>query len=340
MPMMAMGCARLGSIAFAAMMFCAVAENARAQSAASNEKAFPTRSITLIVPFPAGGPSDAVARAISQSMAMDLGQSIVVENIGGAGGTIGLAKFIKSPPDGYTMAYGTVGTHVANVALYKKLPYDPISDFDPIGPVGTAPVILVARSTLPVADLAEFVTYAHANLAKMTFGSAGVGSISHLSCVTLLSSLKLSVTHVPYRGVAPAMNDLIGGHTDFMCDQSTTSLPQIAGGAIKAIAVLSDQKLPQLPNVATAASAGYSDINIRSWNALFLPKGVPDEARTRLAKALRFALSDRNLREQMAAVGVDLPDPDKASPAEVTALIEKGIKNDVPALRLRGESLD
>jgi len=336
MPMMAKGYARLGLVALAAAMCFAVAESAHAQ----NEKAFPARSITLIVPFPAGGPSDAVARAISQSMAIDLGQSIVVENIGGAGGTIGLSKFIKSPPDGYTMAYGTVGTHVANVALYKKLPYDPISDFDPLGPVGTAPVILVARSTLPVADLAQFVTYAKANLAKMTFGSAGIGSISHLSCVTLLSSLKLSVTHVPYRGVAPAMNDLIGGHTDFMCDQSTTSLPQIAGGAIKAIAVLSEQKLPQLPNVATAASAGYSDINIRSWNALFLPKGVPDEARTRLARALRFALSDRNLRDQMTAVGVDLPDPDKASSAEVTALIEKGIKNDVPVLRARGESLD
>jgi tripartite-type tricarboxylate transporter receptor subunit TctC len=174
----------------------------------------------------------------------------------------------------------------------------------------------------------------------MTFGSAGVGSISHMSCVTLLSSLKLSVTHVPYRGVAPAMNDLIGGHTDFMCDQSTTSLPQIAGGAIKAIAVLSDQKLPQLPNVATAASAGYSDINIRSWNAIFLPKAVPEDIRVRLAKALRVALSEKNLREQMTAVGVDLPDPDKASSTDVTALIEKGIRNDVPALRLRGETLD
>jgi tripartite-type tricarboxylate transporter receptor subunit TctC len=336
MQMMAKGCVRVGGIIFAAAVFCAAAENVNAQS----EKAFPSRPITLVVPFPAGGPSDAVARAISQSMATDLGQSIVVENIGGAGGTIGLAKFIKSPPDGYTIAFGTVGTHVANVALYKKLPYDPFADFDPIGPVGTAPIILVARSTLPVADLAEFVAYAKANLAKMTFGSAGVGSISHMSCVTLLSSLKLSVTHVPYRGVAPAMNDLIGGHTDFMCDQSTTSLPQIAGGAIKAIAVLSDQKLPQLPNVATAASAGYSDINIRSWNAIFLPKGVPEDIRVRLAKALRVALSEKNLREQMTAVGVDLPDPDKASSTDVTALIEKGIRNDVPALRLRGETLD
>jgi tripartite-type tricarboxylate transporter receptor subunit TctC len=335
MKMMAKG-ARIGSIILAAVMGFAIAGGANAQS----EKSFPSRPITLVVPFPAGGPSDSVARAISQSMAVDLGQSIVVENIGGAGGTIGLAKFIKSPPDGYTIAFGTVGTHVANVALYKKLPYDPFADFDPIGPVGTAPIILVARSTLPVADLAEFVTYAKANLAKMTFGSAGIGSISHMSCVTLLSSLKLSVTHVPYRGVAPAMNDLIGDHTDFMCDQSTTSLPQITGGAIKAIAVLSGKRLPQLPNVATAASAGYGDINIRSWNALFLPKGVPEDIKARLAKALRSALSDKNLREQMAAVGVDLPDSDKANPAEVTALIEKGIKNDVPALRLRGEQLD
>ena len=336
MQMMAKPRAGVGAIVLVAVMFCAAAENVNAQG----EKTFPARSITLIVPFPAGGPSDAVARAVSRSMAIDLGQSIVVEYIGGAGGTIGLAKFIKSSPDGYTIAYGTVGTHVANVALYKKLPYDPISDFDPIGPVGTAPVILVARSNLPVANLPEFIAYAKANLAKMTFGSAGVGSISHLSCVTLLSSLKLSVTHVPYRGVAPAMNDLIGGHTDFMCDQSTTSLPQIAGGAIKAIAVLSGERLPQLPNVATAASAGYSDINIRSWNAIFLPKGAPDEIKARLAKALRFALSDKNLREQMATVGVDLPEPDKAGSAEVTALIEQGIRNDVPPLRLRGEQLD
>ena len=161
--MMAKRYARVGGFIFAAAAFCAAAEHVNAQS----EKAFPARSITLVVPFPAGGPSDAVARAVSQSMAIDLGQSIVVENIGGAGGTIGLAKFIKLPPDGYTIAYGTVGTHVANVALYKKLPYDPVADFDPIGPVAAAPVILVARSTLPAVNLAEFVTYAKANLAKV-----------------------------------------------------------------------------------------------------------------------------------------------------------------------------
>ena len=334
MPMMARGCARTGWIALAAAMLCAFAGTAYAQNA------FPTRPITLIVPFPPGGPSDVVARAIGQSMAADLGQNIVVENIGGAGGTIGLAKFIKSPADGYTIGFGTVGTHVANVALYKKLPYDPISDFDPIGPVGTAPILLVARSTLPVANLAEFIAYAQANLARMTFGSAGIGSISHFSCVMLLSSLKLNVTHVPYRGVAPAMNDLVGGHTDFMCNQATTSLSQISGGVIKPIAVLGEQKMAQLPNVATVASAGYGDVNVTAWNALFLPKGVPDEVKARLARAFRHALSDKGFRDQMVAAGVELPDPDKAGPAEVIAMIEKGIKLDVPALRARGESLD
>jgi len=340
MPMMRSVYVLFGRSTLAAAMLCTIAGSADAQGAPLSEKGFPTRPMTLIVPFPAGGPSDALARAVSQIMAADLGQSVVVENIGGAGGTIGLAKFIKSPADGYTLGFGTIGTHVANVALYKKLPYDPVSDFDPLGLVGTAPTILVVRSSLPVANLEEFIAYARANLAKMTFGSAGIGSISHFSCVMLLSSLKLNITHVPYRGVAPAMNDLVGGHTDFMCDQTTTALSQIAGGTIKPIAVLSDQKVAQLPNVATAASAGFGDVNVRAWNALFLPKGTPDEIKTRLMKALRVALSDRNLREQMAAVGVDLPEPDKVSPADVTQLIEKGIKFDVPPLRSRGESLD
>ena len=176
--------------------------------------AFTARPITLIVPFPAGGPSDALARAIAQGMSIDLKQPIVVENISGAGGTIGLAKLVKSAPDGYTLGFGTVGTHVANAALYKKLPYDPLADFDAVGLAGTAPTILLARPLLPASNLPEFVAYAGANRATATYGSAGVGSISHFACVILLSALKQNVTHVPYRGVAPAMNDLMGGCED------------------------------------------------------------------------------------------------------------------------------
>jgi tripartite-type tricarboxylate transporter receptor subunit TctC len=325
-----------------ALILCALFSAAiiSATDAQTGDKNFPDRPITLIVPFPAGGPSDALARAIVQPMATDLKHSIVVENISGASGTIGLTKFIRSPADGYTIGFGTIGTHVANVALYKKLPYDPVSDFEPIGLAGTASTVLIAKSSLPASNLQEFIAYARANSANMTFGSAGIGSISHFSCVMLLSALKLNITHVPYRGVAPAMNDLIGGHTDFMCDQTTTALAQITGGTIKAIAVLSDQKVSQLPDVATAASAGYTDVNVRAWNALFAPKGTPPDVMKRLTDALRSALSDPALQSQMSAVGVELPRPESLDPAQVSDLIGKGIKQDVPALRLRGESLD
>jgi tripartite-type tricarboxylate transporter receptor subunit TctC len=301
---------------------------------------FPARAVTLIVPFPAGGPSDALARAVAQGMSIHLKQPIVVENISGASGTIGLARLVKASPDGYTLGFGTVGTHVANAALYKKLPYDPLADSDAVGLAGTAPTILVAKPSLPASNLPEFVAYAGANRATATYGSAGVGSISHFACVSLLSALKQNITHVPYRGVAPAMNDLMGGHIDVMCDQSTTALPQVVGGKIKALAVLTDQRLAQLPGVATAASFGYGDVNIRSWNALFAPKGTPAPVIKRLNEALRAAVADPGLRRQMQAVGVDLPGPDQLTPRTVSDLIAVGLERDVPALRARGEYLD
>ncbi|MBU8874022.1 tripartite tricarboxylate transporter substrate binding protein BugD [Reyranella sp. MMS21-HV4-11] len=306
---------------------------------AATAQGFPAKPLTLIVPFPAGGPSDALARALAQGMAADLKQTVVVENIGGASGTIGLAKLMAAAPDGYTIGFGTIGTHVANAALFKKLPYDPLTGFEPIGLAGTAPLLLVAKAGLPVANLKEFIAYAEQHKAGMTYGSAGVGSISHYACVVLLSALKLNITHVPYRGVAPAMNDLMGGHIDFMCDQTTTALPQIAGGKIKALSVLSDQALPQLPDVATAASQGY-DVNLRSWNALFAPKGTPQPAMARLNQALRAAVADPALVKQMTAVGVDLPSPEALQPATVMALIARGLEKDVPALKARGEYLD
>lgn len=302
-------------------------------------QSFPTKPVTLIVPFPAGGPSDALARSLAQGMAADLKQTVVVENVGGASGTIGLAKLVNAAPDGYTIGFGTIGTHVANAALFKKLPYDPLQGFAPIGLAGTAPTLLVAKAALPVSNLKEFIAYVDRNKARMTYGSAGVGSISHYACVVLLSALKQNITHVPYRGVAPAMNDLMGGHIDFMCDQTTTALPQIAGGKIKALAVLSDQPLPQLPGVATAASQGY-DVNIRAWNALFAPKGTPAPVMARLNEALRAAVADPALVKQMRAVGVDLPSPEALQPATVTTLIARGLEKDVPALKARGEYLD
>jgi len=297
------------------------------------------RPITLIVPFPAGGPSDALARAVAQGMSIPLQQPIVVENIGGASGTIGLTKLARSAPDGYTFGFGTVGTHVAN-ALYRKLPYDPLADFEPIGLAGTAPTMLIGKPSLPASNLREFIDYANANSGKTMYGSAGVGSISHFACVILFSALKQNITHVPYRGVAPAMNDLMGGHIDVMCDQTTTALPQVSGGKIKALAVLTDRPLPQLPSLATVASAGYGDVNVRSWNAFFAPNGTPSQTIQRLNEALRAAASDPAMQRQMQSVGVDLPSGDALAPGAVTQLIEQGLKRDVPALKARGEFLD
>jgi tripartite-type tricarboxylate transporter receptor subunit TctC len=301
---------------------------------------FPDKQLTLIVPFPAGGPSDALGRSVAQAMAAHLKQSIIVENVGGASGSIGLTKMIKAPADGYTLAFGTIGTHVANVALFKKLPYDPVADFEPVGLAGMASTLLVARKDLPVSSLQDFVAYARANREKLTYGSAGVGSISHYACVVLLSNLKLNITHIPYRGVAPAMNDLMGGHVDFMCDQTTTALPQVQGGTVKAIAVLGDQMLPQVSQVSTAAAAGYPDVNLRSWNAIFVRKGTPAPILQKLNEALRAAIADPDVARQMTAVGVELPQGANLEPGAVSALIARGLEHDVPVLRAKGEYLD
>jgi tripartite-type tricarboxylate transporter receptor subunit TctC len=301
---------------------------------------FPDKQLTLIVPFPAGGPSDALGRSVAQAMAEHLKQSVIVENIGGASGSIGLTKMIKAPADGYTLGFGTIGTHVANVALFKKLPYDPVADFEPVGLAGMASTLLVARKDLPVSNLQDFVAYARANREKLTYGSAGVGSISHYACVVLLSNLKLNITHIPYRGVAPAMNDLMGGHVDLMCDQTTTALPQVQGGTVKAIAVLGDQALPQVPQVSTAAAAGYPDVNLRSWNAIFVRKGTPAPILHKLNEALRAAIADPDVARQMTAVGVELPQGANLEPGAVSALIARGLEHDVPVLRAKGEYLD
>ena len=307
---------------------------------AATAQGFPEKQLTLIVPFPAGGPSDALGRAVAQAMAAHLKQSIVVENIGGASGTIGLTKLLKAPADGYSLGFGTIGTHVANVALFKHLPYDPVADFEPVGLAGMASTLLVAKLGLPASNLQDFVTYARANREKLTYGSAGVGSISHYACVLLLSNLKLNITHVPYRGVAPAMNDLMGGHVDFMCDQTTTALPQVLGGTIKAIASLSDQPPAQAPQVSTAAAAGYPGVNLRSWNAIFVRKGTPAPVLQKLNDALRAALVDPDVMRQMTAVGVELPRGADLEPGAVSALIAQGLEHDVPVLRAKGEYLD
>jgi tripartite-type tricarboxylate transporter receptor subunit TctC len=317
----------------AAMAICGAAFAAAAQP-------FPNRALTIVVPFPAGGPSDALARQIAARLGPRLGQTVVVENVGGAGGTIGTAKVAKAAPDGHTLVFGTIGTFVANVALYRKLPYDPLADFEPVGFAGSAPLVLIAHPSLPAATLPEFVAHTAQHKDKLSYGSAGIGSISHYGCVMLLAALKRDITHVPYRGVAPAMNDLAGGQVQFMCDQTTSALPMIQSGRVKAIAALTRQRIDVLPALPTAAEAGYGDVDVRSWNALFVPKATPPAAVKRLGDELSAVMQDPEFRAAMAKLGVDLPAGDLLAPARVTATIQRGLAHDVPALKARGEYLD
>lgn len=305
---------------------------------ASND--YPSKPINLIVPFAAGGPSDALARQVAQRLGQRLGQQVIVENVPGAGGSVGLARAAKAAPDGHTLAFGTIGTHVANVAVYRKLPYDPIADFEPVAMLGSAPMVLLVNSNVPAKDLREFSSYLQANKDKVSYGSAGVGSISHFGCVLLLSAMKNDVVHVPYRGVGPALTDLMGGQIKFMCDQTTTAIPQSQSGKLRIIAALSKQRLAVLPNVQTTAEAGFGDAQLRAWNALFAPKGTPPQVIKRLNDELAQVLSDSAFRAEMDKVGVELPLREALNPAAVTAAIQSGLQRDVPLLKARGEYLD
>ncbi|PLQ00353.1 tripartite tricarboxylate transporter substrate-binding protein [Cupriavidus pauculus] len=330
---------RMPSLAFRLSQMMTLAAFAVATQAMAQSPAFPIRPITLVVPFPAGGPSDALGRGYAKQMSDTLGQPVVIENLAGAGGTIGLGKVAKAEPNGYVLGLGTIGTHVANVALYKKLPYDPVMNFRPIGLAGSAPLLLLVRADMPANNLKDFNAWLQQNASKATYGSAGVGSVSHYGCVMLLAAMRQNVTHVPYRGVAPAISDLMGGQIDFMCDQTTTALPQLAGGKIKALAVLSGERVKQLPNLSTAKEAGYP-LDLRSWNALFVPKGTPDAIVARLNTAMAGAAADPQFRHQMQAVGVDLPAAGETVPAVVSELITRGLRDDVPALKSKRQLLD
>jgi tripartite-type tricarboxylate transporter receptor subunit TctC len=301
---------------------------------------YPTKPITVIVPFPAGGSTDAAGRLLLNAMSKTLGQNIVVENVGGASGTVGMGRVVRANPDGYTLGVGTIGTHVIVPALSKKPPYDAITQFEPIGLIGSAGMTLVTRPNMPAKNLKEFVSYLQANKDKVNYGSAGIGSMAHYGCVMFLSSIGVDVTHVPYRGVAPAMTDLMGGQIDFMCDQPTGTAQFVSSGKVKGIAILSNEKMPQLPGVPTAASQGYKDTNVRVWTALFAPKGTPPDIVKRLNEAMIAATKNPQIKAQANTMGLDMPSDFTSSPGAVSALIVMGNRKDAPLLQARKEYLD
>jgi tripartite-type tricarboxylate transporter receptor subunit TctC len=299
----------------------------------ASAQVYPSRPITLIVPFAAGGPTDITARIVGQHMSRTLGQQLVVENVPGAGGTVGSTRTMRATPDGYTIQMGQMGTHAGSVALYPSLAYKPDSDFEPIGLVVDQAVVIFARKDFPAADLKEFVAYVKANADKQNVGHAGIGSISHVTCLMLDSILGVKPTMVPFGGAGPALNAMLGGQVDYMCDSIADVVQQIQGGAIKGYAVGSPKRNPALPNVPTTEEAGLPEFQVTGWYALFAPKGTPGPVAARLTAALDQALDDEGVRKRLAEVGCDIPEPARRGPQALAALVKSEIARWTPIIK-------
>jgi tripartite-type tricarboxylate transporter receptor subunit TctC len=296
---------------------------------------YPSRPITVIVPFPAGGPSDVVARIVAEHMGKVLGQTMVIENVGGAGGTIGSARVASAAPDGYTLLAGSMGSHVSAPVLTPNVKYDSQRDFEPIGFTAHAPAVIVAKKDYPAKDFTEFVASVKQAGEGVKQAHGGIGSSSHMACVLFSSSAGVKPTLVAYRGTGPAMNDLVGGHVDYFCEQAVSVTGQIASGAIKAYAVSSPQRLATLPNVPTAKELGI-DYQMSIWAGIFAPKGVPKEVVDRLADALDKSLDDPAVQKRLADLGGSIPAKDERSPAKFDAYVKAEIARWSPILKAAG----
>jgi tripartite-type tricarboxylate transporter receptor subunit TctC len=294
---------------------------------------FPSKSVTMIVPFAAGGPTDVIARIVGEHMSRTLGQQVIIENVAGAGGTTGITRAARATADGHTIMMGHMGTHGAAPGLYPKLAYDPQTDFEPIGLAAGTPIVIVAKKDFPAKDLKEFVTYVRANSAKLNQAHAGAGSVSHITCIMLNGILGAKPTEVPFRGTGPALNDLVGGQVDYMCDQIVNLTPQIRAGTIRAYAVATPERNPALPDVPTTKEAGLPEFQVSAWNAVFAPKGTPAAVTKRLSDALTAAVTDPATRKRLEDLGADVPNAERASPAALAALVKSENERWVPLLK-------
>lgn len=300
---------------------------------------YPTKSVTMIVPFAAGGPTDTVARLIAQSMSKTLKQQVIVENVGGAGGTIGAARVAKAAPDGYTLFLHHIGQSTAPT-LYRKLSYDAINDFEPVGLVTDVPMTIVARGNFPAKDLKELISYVKANKDKVTYANAGVGSASHLCGMLLMTAMGTDMTTVPYKGTGPAMNDLLGGQVDIMCDQTTNTTSQIKSGKIKAYAVTTKTKVASLPELPTANEAGLPNFEVAVWHAVYAPKGTPKPVIGKLEEALKIALKDSTVKQRFAELGTEPVAENRATPDALRTHLKAEIDKWAPIIKKAGAYAD
>jgi tripartite-type tricarboxylate transporter receptor subunit TctC len=300
---------------------------------------YPNKPITIIVPFAAGGPTDVVARLVGDHMSRTLGQTIIVENVGGAGGTIGMTRAAQANPDGYTIAIGNTGTQSAAPALYPNLKYDPAESFAQIGIANFTPEAIVAKKSTRASSLKEFINYLKANSQKLTYGHAGVGSVSHVAGLLFNSEFGLKPTLVPYRGTGPALQALVAEQLDYMIDQSLNIIPQAKAGAIKAYAIAGPERLSSLPDVPSTREVGV-DFVFRAWNAMVAPKGTANEIVTRLADALSKALDDPKVQERYNELGSSMPTTEERGPAGLEKLVKSEMARIIPVIKAAGVTAD
>ena len=300
---------------------------------------YPERTITMVVPFSAGGPTDTVARLIAESMSKDLGQQVIVENVGGAGGTLGAGRVASAEADGYTMLLHHIGM-ATSATLYRNLAYDPQNAFDYVGLVTEVPMTIVARKDFEPNDLKGLIDYVKANKDKVTVANAGIGAASHLCGMMFMSAIETQLVTVPYKGTGPAMTDLLGGQVDILCDQTTNTTKQIQGGTIKAYAVTSASRLEIFPDLPTTAEAGLNDFQVGIWHGIYTPKGTPKEAIDKLSASLQKALKDENVVARFAELGTAPSSQEEATPEALKAKLESEIARWKPVIDAAGQYAD
>jgi tripartite-type tricarboxylate transporter receptor subunit TctC len=300
---------------------------------------YPSRTVTIVVPFAAGGPTDTVTRLVAQSMAKTLGQTVIVENVGGAGGTIGVEKVARAKPDGYTLLLMHIGMSTAP-SLYRNLRYDPIKDLDPIGLVTDVPMTFVAKKDFPPKDMKDLVAYVKANKDKVTYANAGVGAASHLCGMLFMTAIQTDLTTIPYKGTGPAMTDLMGGQVDFMCDQTTNTTAQIKGGKVKGYSVTTKTRVKSLPDLPTADESGLKGFEVAVWHGVWAPHGTPKPAMDKLVAALQAALKDSNVIEKFKELGTEPVAQNRATPEALRTHLKSEIEKWAPIIKKAGVYAD
>ncbi|HEX5022993.1 MAG TPA: tripartite tricarboxylate transporter substrate binding protein BugD [Candidatus Binatia bacterium] len=300
---------------------------------------YPDKVITMVVPFTAGGPTDTVGRLIAQPMTTALKQQVIIENIGGAGGTIAASRVARSAPDGYTLLLHHIGMSTAPT-LYRKLPYNPLTDFEPVGLINEVPMTLVARRDFPPQDLKELISYVKANKDKVTYANAGIGAASHLCGMLFMTSIQTDLTTVPYKGTADVIKDLLGGQVDFTCDQTTNTTSQIKADKVKVYGVTTRKRLPSLPKIPTVDEAGLKGFEVTVWHALYAPKGTPKPITDTLTKALQVALKDKVVKERFGDLGTEPVEEKRATPDVLRVHLKAEIDKWAPIIKKAGVYAD